>query len=139
MNDRDIGTCRKCGAQVWWVRMERTGRMNPLEPVSSPGAPFVVWWEGDEYVGRWAPGGPDRYRSHMETCTARQHADQPPRSQGGVRKTPHAVLYVTEDAPAAVVQAAYRALARIHHPDVGGDAEAMKTINAAYERIMSGR
>lgn len=37
--------------------------------------------------------------------------------------------------PKAHVQRVYRALASAFHPDVGGDAETMKRINAAYGRI----
>lgn len=33
------------------------------------------------------------------------------------------------------VTRAYRALARLHHPDTGGDPDRMKAINAAYELI----
>jgi hypothetical protein len=45
---------------------------------------------------------------------------------------PFAALYLLPSAPVEVVRAAYRALATIHHPDHGGDAERMKIINAAY-------
>ena len=48
----------------------------------------------------------------------------------------YAVLHVAPDAPQAVVQAAYRALARRYHPD-GSEpqAELMKDLNLAYERV----
>jgi curved DNA-binding protein CbpA len=50
---------------------------------------------------------------------------------------PYAVLRVAPDAPWSVVQAAYRALARIHHPDLAGDAGIgeMRRINAAWEML----
>lgn len=49
---------------------------------------------------------------------------------------PHyAALHLTPGCPLAVAEAAYRALARQHHPDLGGDPERMKTINAAIERL----
>lgn len=44
-----------------------------------------------------------------------------------------ATLYVTADAPSEVVQGAYRALAKLHHPDLGGDGKTMRLINHAYE------
>jgi hypothetical protein len=47
----------------------------------------------------------------------------------------HAILYVTSSAPKEVVKAAYKALARLYHPDTGGDAQTMQKINAAYERL----
>lgn len=43
------------------------------------------------------------------------------------------VLQVDPSANPLVIQAAYRALAQIFHPDVSGDAEEMKRINAAWE------
>lgn len=49
------------------------------------------------------------------------------------------VLGVTEDATSAVVTAAFHELARIHHPDVGGDTERMKEINHAYALWAGGR
>jgi curved DNA-binding protein CbpA len=42
------------------------------------------------------------------------------------------VLQVTPDAEPEVIQAAYRALARKHHPDAGGSAEKMSTLNSAW-------
>lgn len=44
------------------------------------------------------------------------------------------VLHVAPDADAAVVEAAYRALAKRAHPDVGGDPVRFRAIAAAYER-----
>ena len=49
----------------------------------------------------------------------------------------YAVLYLRPGAPAPVVKAAYRALAQVHHPDIGGDARVMARINAAYAAIQS--
>jgi len=54
-------------------------------------------------------------------------------------QSPYAALYVTEDAPDEVVQAAYRALAKKHHPDVGGDADSFRRIREAFEEISSTR
>lgn len=46
------------------------------------------------------------------------------------------VLGVSPGAPAEVIKAAYRALMKIHHPDVGGDPQRAKEIEEAY-RILS--
>ncbi len=46
------------------------------------------------------------------------------------------VLGVSPGAPGAVIKAAYRALMKIHHPDVGGDPQRAKEIEEAY-RILS--
>lgn len=51
---------------------------------------------------------------------------------------PRAVLHVTDDAPLEVVAAAYRALVKIHHPDVGGDRERFEEIDKAYKILTQG-
>ncbi len=47
----------------------------------------------------------------------------------------HEVLFILPDAPREVIDAAYKALARMHHPDQGGDEEKMQRINRAYEEL----
>ena len=49
--------------------------------------------------------------------------------------TAYETLAVHPNAPWEVVQAAYRALTRLHHTDTGGETRAMQTINAAYQAI----
>ena len=49
------------------------------------------------------------------------------------------VLQVDPAANPLVIQAAYRALAQIFHPDVFGDAEEMKKINEAWEVLRDAR
>lgn len=49
------------------------------------------------------------------------------------------LLYVQRDAPLAVCEAAYRALAKDAHGDVGGSDERMRTLNAAIEQIRKER
>jgi hypothetical protein len=46
-----------------------------------------------------------------------------------------AALHLLPTAPGFLVEAVYRAMARRHHPDHGGDVEAMKAVNAAYKQI----
>lgn len=48
---------------------------------------------------------------------------------------PFAVMHLLPTAPSAIVDAVYKALAKIHHPDVGGDEETFKSIVEAYDRI----
>lgn len=47
-------------------------------------------------------------------------------------------LYLVQGAPIELIQAAYRVLAKKHHPDTGGDPEKMKQINVAYKELMGG-
>jgi curved DNA-binding protein CbpA len=49
------------------------------------------------------------------------------------------VLQVDPSAIPLVIQAAYRALAQIHHPDVSGDTDEMKRLNAAWEVLGDAR
>ena len=48
---------------------------------------------------------------------------------------PYTVLQVIPEAEPEVIQAAYRALARKHHPDVGGSDMQMAGRNAAWETL----
>jgi DnaJ-domain-containing protein 1 len=58
---------------------------------------------------------------------------RPPHSTGS---GPHAVLGVRPGATREEIRSAYRALAMRHHPDHGGDAEKMRSINEAYRVIV---
>jgi DnaJ-domain-containing protein 1 len=49
----------------------------------------------------------------------------------------YATLHLLPNAPPELVKAAYRCLAMIHHPDRGGETEAMQRINSAYARLAS--
>lgn len=57
---------------------------------------------------------------------------RPPRGHAA-----YEVLHLAPDAPVEVVHAAYRALARLHHPDVGGQAEDMAKLNRAYAQVLA--
>lgn len=60
-------------------------------------------------------------------------------AESAVGSEHHAVLGVLPVAPREVVEAAYRALARQHHPDSGGAPGRMARINAAYEAVKKER
>lgn len=53
--------------------------------------------------------------------------------------SPYAILGIRQDAPVLVVKAAFKALAKTTHPDVGGDVNEWKKIKDAYEDIMCQR
>jgi len=63
------------------------------------------------------------------------NAYEEPTKAAPVVSTPYEVLHLLPSAPREVVKAAYKALALLHHPDHGGDAELFKEINLAYESI----
>ncbi len=50
-------------------------------------------------------------------------------------QTPHRTLFLTDDAPPEIVPVVYKALAKLCHPDKGGDVRQMQRINEAYEQI----
>jgi DnaJ-domain-containing protein 1 len=50
-------------------------------------------------------------------------------------RDPYEVLGVRSDSPVEVIEGAYKALAKKHHPDAGGDAEAFKAVQAAWEAV----
>lgn len=50
-------------------------------------------------------------------------------------ETAYAVLHLLPTAPLAIVEAVWRKLAQLHHPDQGGDAELFKKYNEAYRKI----
>ncbi len=66
-------------------------------------------------------------------------------SAGSAARAPHAgedpwtILHLRPTAPPELVIAAHRCLAKLHHPDRGGDHDAMLAINAAAEALRGGR
>jgi len=52
-----------------------------------------------------------------------------------VSRTHYEVLGVYDDASADEIKTAYRKLAKIHHPDRGGDAETFKSVALAYATL----
>lgn len=50
---------------------------------------------------------------------------------------PYRKLYVQPDAPQEVIEAAHRALVKLHHPDIAGPGATtrMAAINAAYDKL----
>ena len=92
------------------------------------------WARGQGYTVDWS-SLPDTWQ--MAAAGASVGAAS---MSGGVSQ-PNAfeALYVEENAPDEVVTAAFRALAKKHHPDRGGDEEEFKKISDAYEAIRNFR
>jgi hypothetical protein len=90
-----------------------------------------TWTVAARYVGDiyhlldQAFGGVDIEGSRTGTSDHRQRA-------GG---DPYRVLHLLPSAPDEVVTVVYRTLARLTHPDVGGDHDAMLALNQAYDAI----
>lgn len=105
---------------------------------------FFAW---DQHEKRWCPSelesirdGDTEYQGGLlrEAHHRRHRCGQRERHTvafGTFHVGPYAKLYLLPTAPLEVVRAAHRALASLHHPDVGGDPERMIEINAAYDEI----
>lgn len=52
---------------------------------------------------------------------------------------PYDTLYLLPSAPLPVMEAVYRALVKLYHPDAGGDTQKMARINAAWDQIKGKR
>jgi hypothetical protein len=53
-------------------------------------------------------------------------------------RTSYTVLHLRETAPPELVDAAYKCLAQLHHPDRGGDTQTMQRLNAAHAALTKG-
>ena len=51
----------------------------------------------------------------------------------------YSILHLLPSAPRVIVDAAWKALAREHHPDRGGNTEVFQKYQAAYDHITKGR
>ncbi len=58
---------------------------------------------------------------------------------GVVEMNPYATLYLTKGAPPFMIEAAWKALAKHHHPDHNGDAEDFRRCKEAYEVLKNER
>lgn len=79
----------------------------------------------------------ERERARIETEERRRRQEQQrPAARTTVATSPYTVLHVLPTAPPEVIDAAYRALAKLYHPDrVGGSNEKMKELNMAYDKV----
>ena len=69
-------TCRSCGAAIWMLPNDRTGRRGPVDVRSSLTGPIVIVDEGEAYHVLSAHETTEqvRYTNHFQTCpTADQH------------------------------------------------------------------
>ncbi len=52
-----------------------------------------------------------------------------------IQEDPFAVMHLLPTAPQVMIEAAWKALAKLHHPDSGGNEEEFKRVSDAYQRI----
>lgn len=59
----------------------------------------------------------------------------PKNSRPAAPSDPHVTLHLLPSAPPELIDSAYRCLARLHHPDVGGTHEQMLQLTAAHSAL----
>jgi hypothetical protein len=80
---------------------------------------------------------PDEASSHSHGANARKGRRKGLRLTGQIDlESAYGVLYLAPGAPLEVIQAVYRTLAKLHHPDIGGSTETMAEINEAYHHLV---
>ncbi|MBN2311731.1 MAG: DnaJ domain-containing protein [Candidatus Hydrogenedentes bacterium] len=68
-----------------------------------------------------------------------EHVDDPPAPAARDLDVCYKMLGISPSAPWDAVEKAYRAKAKIHHPDRGGDQDTMRALNEAYSKIKKSR
>ncbi len=119
---RRVATCDECGERIIFA-ITRKGKWIP---VLEDYADLLEELSGGTLAYRRGIA-PTHFRWQCAGAARR------PSSPNDPVEAALAVLGLRRDAPAVVIQAAWRALCRVHHPDVGGDVERMKRINAARD------
>ena len=67
----------------------------------------------------------------------RQRLRGPRRPSGDSRADALAVLGLEQGATAEAIKRAHRRLVKLHHPDMGGSAEAFRRVNEAYQQLVN--
>ena len=83
-----------------------------------------LWPVVRRLLGRWV----------SEAVLGRSRVAPPPPSQAGVELC-YRLLGLSPSASWTEVQTAYRRKAKVHHPDHGGDEDAMRALNEAYQTL----
>ena len=83
-----------------------------------------IEWQHDE-------AKEERQQQHRHQWPPAGYRTQPTREELCAR------LHLLPDAPPELIKAAYRELAKLNHPDKGGNEETMKRLNEAYGRLLA--
>jgi len=112
---------RRPGGRSWgWNGAEAQGGSGGAE--AGPGREEQAGAGGAGQAG--SPGG-RRAGQTRQTAPDRQRAEA------------LGILELSSGASRAAVKAAHRRLVKLHHPDMGGDAEVFRRINAAYQLLIA--
>ena len=137
--DRDASSPRYCGHSIGrvieapsasgtqHVRVDRIERMGDtvygIGPILDPAKAVVTQAKWDT---RWG------IRCAPVKIEPERKTKIPAMPTGGVRRTPIADI---DAAAAAIVAEGYRALAKVHHPDAGGNHQAMALLSQAKQQL----
>jgi hypothetical protein len=96
-------------------------------------ADVKTWYLAPE----WGDGLIDTLRERGMTVTDMRPSPPPPQTTAvavaSALQEACVALHITPDAPVAVAEASFKALAKQHHPDVGGDTAIFQQLNAALQ------
>ncbi|MDQ3694364.1 MAG: J domain-containing protein [Chloroflexota bacterium] len=101
-------------------------------------------WEPDKKCWLIASSWVNRVRRLLEQAFGPCRIETPAGGTGSAAYEPTPIrpsdaalrtLHLLPSAPPALIESAYRCLARVHHPDAGGDTEAMRNLNAAIATL----
>ena len=98
-------------------------------------------WDGDvktwSLAPEWGDGLIERLRELGMTVTDRRPPPAPPQTTAltvaSALQEACEALHITPDAPVAVAEASFKALAKRYHPDVGGDTATFQQLNEALQ------
>jgi hypothetical protein len=126
---------------------ERFTLKTPFDPVFVPAFKAVIPWDAREWDGARKVWYVDQAFADVVIDLAQQHGalvtDKRPVAVAESAQVPPALraacalLCITPGAPLQVAEAAYKALAKRHHPDVGGDTATMQALNDALATFKS--
>jgi len=103
-----------------------------------------TWWVAEAYryeLNQWRVRWFENGRHTTPPPSAPYQAHQAPWAwvpPGSGAHGAYAALHLLPTAPPALVKAAYRTLATLHHPDRGCDTATMAQLNAAYAELEKG-
>jgi len=143
--DHDLQTYSKSGVEVPYANQPQPDDPGVVVYFTLSGNRKVCWpcdrwrrvednlWaivkslEAKRGLERWGAVSMDReYEGYLQL----------PESTANQRVDAHTALGIAKDAPWATIRAAWRAWAKEHHPDRGGDHDRFTAMNSAVQRIL---
>lgn len=90
-----------------------------------------VW----RFMGAYRDVGAALLLQHFPDAEVPRRARRPTPAPSPIGHDAFRILHLRETAPVELIEASYRVLARINHPDHGGTNEAMQAVNGAYAAL----